>query len=723
MHIAIYKTIPNRYITGGTMIVTHTTNEATLSNVATAGEFKIRNSAKAFSILSAGLYSNKIRAIIRELSTNAIDSHIAAGKKDLPIQIHLPSVLEPWFSVRDFGLGLDHEQVTNIYTTYFESTKTESNDFIGALGLGSKSPFSYTENFTVTAIKDGVKRIYSAYINEMGIPCIAKMNEESVDDSNGVEIQFSVSDKYDYSSFRSEANNVYRWFPLLPEFVGEEFTVDPVEYLETNIIPGVHRTSRNQGSVAVMGNIAYPLGNIPEAKKHLGELSDMLNAGLVIEFSIGELDFAASREELSFIPSTIDNIRKKLEALSANLQVYIASHADKIKCKWSRATYLYEQAAVSLYSAAVKKYVTDTNFELFDLSVYKGTYTFAFNDADLAAKGLKINSIMMNYHGKFSTINRDRHYSNMTYTWISQIPVRNDAIFVLNDLTTGCVARVRYHFKDRPRVPIHCISFDEKDLVKRKAKYKEFLKSLHNPPNVVMASTLDKAPSKKSVSATGILVSTPYNYINGGSWNTCTDELDSNQTYYYVALANFSTITLNSALIDFDSIMGSVSDAGLGEMKHERIYGVRKSRINEIKKMSNWVWFEDKIKEELGNITDADLCATIMATRLDSLSCNSYNKKILQHIPADSDYRIYMDKYFKKIDSTYMSHNRAKNRGLEALFKRYNNPAYARIAKEISLDSQRIEKKYKLLNFLRDAPVADIAEYINMVDTTHKEKS
>ena len=130
-------------------------NEAILSNVGEVGEFRIRNSAKAFNILSSGLYANKIKAVIRELSCNAVDSHIAAGKTDTPFDIHLPNSLEPWFSIRDYGIGLNHDQVTNLYTTYFESTKTDSNEFIGALGLGSKSPFSYTENFTVTAIKDG----------------------------------------------------------------------------------------------------------------------------------------------------------------------------------------------------------------------------------------------------------------------------------------------------------------------------------------------------------------------------------------------------------------------------------------------------------------------------------------------------------------------------------------------------------------------------------------
>ena len=66
-----------------------------VSNVGEIGEFRIRNSAKAFNILSSGLYANKVRAIVRELSCNAVDSHTAAGKQDTPFDVHLPNVLEP----------------------------------------------------------------------------------------------------------------------------------------------------------------------------------------------------------------------------------------------------------------------------------------------------------------------------------------------------------------------------------------------------------------------------------------------------------------------------------------------------------------------------------------------------------------------------------------------------------------------------------------------------
>ena len=76
----------------------------TATTTDTNSAFTIAATGKAFKILSDGLYSDKIRAIIRELSCNARDSHVAAGNA-APWSIHLPNMDEPWFSVEDFGTG------------------------------------------------------------------------------------------------------------------------------------------------------------------------------------------------------------------------------------------------------------------------------------------------------------------------------------------------------------------------------------------------------------------------------------------------------------------------------------------------------------------------------------------------------------------------------------------------------------------------------------------
>ena len=191
-------------------------------------------------------------------------------------------------SIRDYGLGLTHDQVINLYTTYFESTKTDSNEFIGALGLGSKSPFSYIDNFTVTAINDGRKGIYTAFINEHGIPSIALMMEEETTDPNGVEVRFAVDQRYDFDKFRSEARFVYEYFSLRPVVSGNaDFKFIDPSFKTKDIIPGVHETNNRGTSFAVMGNIKYPI-DVPNADKVLGPLYKLLHCGLILEFGIGE---------------------------------------------------------------------------------------------------------------------------------------------------------------------------------------------------------------------------------------------------------------------------------------------------------------------------------------------------------------------------------------------------------------------------------------------------
>ncbi len=101
------------------------------------------------------LYSDKIATPIRELWTNAFDSHIMAGCAAKSFRCQLPNAKTPTFMVRDYGVSLTHEQVMVLYTTVFRSTKERTNAQVGQLGLGSKSPFCYTDAFSVVAYMDG----------------------------------------------------------------------------------------------------------------------------------------------------------------------------------------------------------------------------------------------------------------------------------------------------------------------------------------------------------------------------------------------------------------------------------------------------------------------------------------------------------------------------------------------------------------------------------------
>jgi hypothetical protein len=93
--------------------------------------------------LLTDMYSDPELAIVREYSTNARDSHIAAGVTD-PIEVYTPTVLEPMLRIVDHGVGLSADDIRDIYSRYGLSTKAESNDYNGVLGLGCKSALTVT---------------------------------------------------------------------------------------------------------------------------------------------------------------------------------------------------------------------------------------------------------------------------------------------------------------------------------------------------------------------------------------------------------------------------------------------------------------------------------------------------------------------------------------------------------------------------------------------------
>lgn len=708
-------------------------NEVVLSNTGATGEFKIRNSAKAFKILSDGLYSNKKRAIIRELSCNALDSHVAAGKPDLPFEVHLPTMLEPYFSVRDFGTGLNDEQVMNIYTTYFESTKTNSNDFIGALGLGSKSPFSYTENFTVTAIQNKVQRIYSAYINEYGVPCVTKMSEGPTEEGNGVEVKFSVTDRWDYDSFRYESAEVFKWFKTLPKITGLKMDLKQVEFKERDIVPGVH-VLLDGSSVAVMGNIAYPLNKIPEPKKHFGELASLLDCGLTFNFEIGKLDFAASREELSYVPMTLRSIKEKLEEVNANLATHLATKADAITCEWARAQFLGEESRTRLYSAAVKKYVADTKFSLYDDTQYYGRYEFKLEVEDLKKKGLSILAVRCG-GGSGSKINEANKYVNGNYVRSWNIPVDTEVVIVLNDLKTGCATRARYHYVNHnggKYASVYCVSHDSPDLDERQKEYDKLIKTLRNPPTVVKASTLEKKEVIKSTTRQGLMTleAKPSRYYGGRStgwtWSPVDSafEPDPKTTYYYVALSNYDVQDLTGAHFNLFDLVDSMKNCGIKSLGNIEVYGVRKSVLEDIKKMKNWVWIEEKIKEETAKISDKDIESAVALNTFDRYNEAVYtNASIAKLVGAKSPYSEFVGVYHnpnaKKNQNNGYNDPKSTIADLVKLCGKYGkNVKVEEIQTKVKDAKAGLVTRYPLLQYLRHAPEEMVAEYIKLIDKT-----
>jgi hypothetical protein len=393
-------------------------------------DFSIDMNGKAFSVLSDGMYSEIIPTIVRELSSNAYDSHVAAGKADVPFNVSCPSAFDPYFAVQDFGTGLkyyryegkmrnEHEgestifipgdirkkinginlivlndtETTNIgavlydnstdetviriagdwdegqiiiefddtlvlYSTYFRSTKEQSNDYIGAFGLGSKTPLAYTDNFIVINRFDGTERIYNILTNEDGMPQINLMSSAETTEPNGLEVKIAVSPD-DYKEFKEAIVGQLKYFapqPTIcndsvimpqPTYVGETFMI--YEGLESK---GTGYYSR---SYACVGNNAYEIQNVQ---------SDLFGNNLVLKFNVGEVMVTASREELKYDQETIKNIKNREAEAIEEYTAYVLDTIDtEDMVDYEKAEFLNKNCSViNLNSDRVKKLVGNPNY-------------------------------------------------------------------------------------------------------------------------------------------------------------------------------------------------------------------------------------------------------------------------------------------------------------------------------------------------------------------------
>jgi len=151
-------------------------------------------------MLSKNLYADAIGSTIRECASNALDSHRRAGKDNHPIVVSFKNNNSSFeFSVEDFGIGLDADDVENIISKYGKSTKRDSTTELGMMGLGFKAPLAYASSFYFIARKDGRERKYMMYEGEE-VNSIDLLSDSATSEGNGVKIIIPVkwSDAYEF---------------------------------------------------------------------------------------------------------------------------------------------------------------------------------------------------------------------------------------------------------------------------------------------------------------------------------------------------------------------------------------------------------------------------------------------------------------------------------------------------------------------------------------------
>lgn len=311
-----------------------------------------------FTVLSDNLYRDKHLAVIRELACNGMDSHVAAGRPTKPLTIHLPSPDRPEFVCRDYGTGLTPTQISEVYKNYLKSTKRDTTMQVGQLGVGSKSPFCYSDVWTVTSYVGGKKWVYSCYRNEEYKPAISLLLEEDTNEPDGVEVTVPTNGTDD-SLWQTAAWRALSLFDVRPTVENMHFDWDDYPAVVSGkdgswaVLHKYSSTSTGfrlvgdkfeptNGHNAITGNsglngsrrvqdINFRQGNViytatwddisAWSTQKMKTLQQMLSSsyttrsGLVICVPIGSLHVAVSRETLSYDSYTKNNVIIELEKI------------------------------------------------------------------------------------------------------------------------------------------------------------------------------------------------------------------------------------------------------------------------------------------------------------------------------------------------------------------------------------------------------------------------
>jgi hypothetical protein len=701
------------------------TMDTTTSNQAQA--FSIAASGRAFKILSDGLYSDKIAAVIRELSCNASDSHVCANKADTPFEVHLPTVDEPFFQVRDFGIGLSDADIYEVYTKYFCSTKIGNHALIGHLGLGSKSPFSLVREFEVHSTFNGEMRIYRMYFDASDTPRIKLMFNMSTTGENGVIVKFDVA-MDQIQLYKDKAIRIFNWFKTTPIVYenGNIVTIDNKTKLINNTGWGLDSDALvNNQALAIMGNVAYPLD--PSSVKNLvGDDFYLLRLPIVIRFDLGELEVAASREGIGYDDRTFINILAKVHKIAAEMYKSTFDQINNAKSKYFAHLIYNEIFGInSLYGRSLRNVMQTKEFKwgetkinvgyvVADLSqIYHSTLSTSAN----ALSGLK--RILPEDPGTVHRIKR------ANYAHFEQQCSREQVI-VFDDATTAGMNRVKYWLKSNKKKfqvticgkPTMGFTWDN------------VADKLGNPP-VIWTSKLPKPPKAPKVAKEARPVTVALyddSYIRVRRRKTENIVLDPTKGGFYVNYSSKRFVDKDNRTVDMADVRSYA--LGLGLIRRDtKIYVAKGQAYNKLKKLSNWIDFVDHIKgktiELVNGITDE---ANNLATR-------TYFNSVKHKIGPQN-----LSRYLWDIRDTesIMKHALEMYAGFEAASQRItdgtNVSNVASLARELNIPMPKgihdpeidvmikmVRERYPLLSMIPhehwNGNFKHVNHYINLTDT------
>lgn len=570
---------------------------------------KSENYGVIFNILRKQLYTDLILAPVREVAANAVDAHVEAGKAETPIKVTLPTQLDSFLRIRDYGTGLSDEKIAELYSGYGDSGKRNSNDTIGGFGIGKFAPLAYGDSFIINSYQNGIVSSWNSYIDASNRGAMSKMGVAPTNEPNGLEIVMPVKG-HDVDAFHDKAINLFAYFKTTPIIINatdsDMDTLNSIKAKKALFSNEKYKFFGDNRSVAVMGGIPYKIDSSIFVDEISPEAKTILDGGVLLNFNIGGLEIAASRETLNYSPFTKKKLAEMLNEVAKDLIKQGCDSFNNCKTLWD-AKCLYRE-------------VFDYYGKLYALRRFFGN-KLAFNGKIIESENF-INPVTFSKDGdvKINRYNKTdgyRTFKKIKSSPTDYITANNDNIVIENDinLVSGIINRVVGLIEgDKKAKNVFIISF------KDDATKKKWLDETGFDKEMVLLSSLPKEtlskyyPSTSSGSSGGAKNDKHttkeflFNFnTTGNSWSlknsdyfTTTDLDVENDGGIYIIIDKFCIKDRNG---NFHNPTGLISMknklAEIGVVMPD-VIGIKVAKENEVlknnKMISLWSWLKSEIE-------------------------------------------------------------------------------------------------------------------------------
>ena len=298
------------------------TSQGNIEVVGDIKEFKTsidpKNLEFITTLLSSNLYSDPEQSFIREIVSNAWDSHVEAGTVNIPVIVRFRNYQdEKSVTIRDFGVGLSPERFQEVYCNIGSSTKRESNEFIGGFGIGKYSSLACSNTVYITSYYEGIAYYYVMVKNGNSITTNL-LAERPTKEKNGVEVTIkNIADLNPYN----KALQYITFFPNI--YIDGAGAADMINEAKLKRFTNFAAASIHIPAKLLLGNVLYPLNKYLLETDVRSFIERIDYTGIVIKFDVGEINITPNRESIIYSSDTIKKIENRIRAAKKELDALV----------------------------------------------------------------------------------------------------------------------------------------------------------------------------------------------------------------------------------------------------------------------------------------------------------------------------------------------------------------------------------------------------------------